>query len=55
MGSAIKSRSLLRRLAFGLILLSAVVSVPVATQVPGQNVNMISVDRYLQKQNECLS
>ena len=40
------------RLALGALLLLAVMSVPVATQVPGQNVNMISVDKYLQKQNE---
>ena len=52
MGRAFISRSVVGRVASGALLLLAVMSVPVATQVPGQNVNMISVDKYLQKQNE---
>jgi hypothetical protein len=49
--TASSSRSLVR-LVLGMLLAFGVVAVPVSTQVPGQNVNMISVDRYLQKQNE---
>ena len=52
MSRALLSRSVVGRFALAVLLLLAVMSVPVATQVPGQNVNMISVDKYLQKQNE---
>ncbi len=52
MGAKVGSRSVAGRLALFAILVLTVMWVPVVTQVPGQNVNMISVDRYLQKQNE---
>jgi hypothetical protein len=38
------------RLALAAVLASA--AAPAAAQVPGPNVNMISIDKYLQKQNE---
>ena len=52
MGRTVMSRAVAGQLALALLLLLAVTSVPVSAQVPGQNVNMISVDKYLQKQNE---